>query len=203
MKRLLITAAAITVTLTACENDILKPHTPSLLVHWFLSVGMSSGEVLNPLDGGNIGQTLEAEWIKQSDVSRFEGALELAEEIIDECPDLIDLSISWISRPGYFDGRPAASGDGCGGYMEILMGILESSDLTYIIQGKTLTCEEVFSITTLKGEEVLFTVRVMSYYLRLKRPAAAQSNSGITQFAEPRWDPPAMLEKRAGSRPGG
>lgn len=195
MKHLLF-AATVMITLIACENGIVDTSSPEQHIHWCITVGMASGMVLEPLDGGDISQILGAEWIKQDTAIRLEDALLMAEDIAAGLPDLIDLSISWISVPGYADGRPALSDDDCSGYVTTLLGALERRDLTYIIQGRTTACEEVFIITMPEGEEVPVTVRVMEYYLRYIRPDVSNEAVSIIQFPEPRSDPPVRLEKR-------
>ena len=192
----LLLAATVMITLTACENGIVDTSSTEQRIHWRITVGMSSGTVLDPLDGGDIDQVLGAEWINQDAAIRLEDALLMAEDIAAGLPDLIDLSISWISVPGYADGRPALSDDGCGGYVTTLLGALESRGLTYIVLGETTACEEVFIITMPEGEEVPVTVRVMEYYLRYIRPDVSNEAVSFIQLSEPRSDPPVRLEKR-------
>ncbi|MFC1559345.1 hypothetical protein ACFL39_02020 [Gemmatimonadota bacterium] len=204
MKRLL-TLVIIGFTLTACEvvDGELITGGKVQLVHWFYSEGLTSGQVLNPLDGGDISETLDTAVRDQDSVIRLEKAREFAEEISTGLPDMVDISISWITVPDLDDDRSAQSVDGCGGFMTTLMANLSSNGADYTIQGDTVICEETFHITRSKmDDDVPYTVRVKQYVLHHRQSGASSVYESATQFAEPRSDPPAMLEKRAGSRPG-
>jgi len=202
VKRLLITAVAITVTLTACRTDSTIQIPIIQHSYWSISIGLTAGDILSPLDGIDIEETLRDAWNYQKDQLLLEDARILAEDVAAGLPELIDISISMISIPGFANGRPSISEYGAGGFIATLLGALQHWDLNYIIQGSSTSCDELFFITMEDGEELEVHVEVLDFYLRLKRPAVVRSYSSITQFGEPRWDPPVMLEKRAGSRPG-
>ena len=192
-------------TLTACEvaDGAKITGGKDQLVHWFYSEGLTSGEVLNPLDGGDIGETLDNAVLKQDSVLRLDKACAIAEEISTGLPDMVDITISWIMVPDLDDDRSAQSVDGCGGFMTTLMANLRSNGADYAIQGDTVICEETFFITrSKKDDEVPYTVRVKQFVLHHRQSDASLVNENATQSAEPRSDPPVMREKRAGSRPG-
>ncbi len=201
MRRLLAAAAALLLTLTACETSTIVGFDPADAPSYIsIVIGLTAGEVLDPGDDEDIGQVLGEKWAEQERENRLEDSVLKAEKIALMLPDLIDISISNISFDNEDTSRPSLWDDGCGGYMATMLDALENAGLDYRIQGQTTSCEEAFVILMPSGREVLANVRVMEYYLVLVKPVPPddQKDAVVAPSHEPRYDPPTTREKRAG-----
>jgi hypothetical protein len=201
MRRQLAAAAALLLTLTACETSTIVGFDPDDAPSYLaIVVGVTAGEVLDPGDDEDISQVLGEKWVEQERESRLEDSVKKAEDIALMLPDLIDISISTISFDKETTIRPPLWDDGCGGYMATMLDALEHAGLDYRIQGQTTAFEEAFVILMPSGREVLANVTVMEYYLRLVIPVQQddQKDAAVTPPHEPRYDPPTTREKRAG-----
>ncbi|MFC1529665.1 hypothetical protein ACFL6R_03005 [Gemmatimonadota bacterium] len=210
MKLLTVLLLSGGIALTACDGGGGGPTKPPIILPTYMriTIGMTAGAVVDPPLDGDITSTLQMELIKQDSTSRFEDVFRWADEIVRRRPEQIDLSVSWISVPGRHEGRPSLIGDGCGGFANYLMDLVESEGLNYITYGDRVACEEEFLVALSGDDMVEVTVTVMQFYYVLPRSKAPESDDPgpdfeIIQSAEPRWDPPSRREKRAGSRPGG
>ncbi|MFC1529666.1 hypothetical protein ACFL6R_03010 [Gemmatimonadota bacterium] len=201
MKRLIAAAAALLLTLAACDQNTIVGFDPADAPTYIsIVVGLTAGEVLDPGDDEDISQVLGEEWVEQERANRLEDAVNKAEGIALMLPDLIDISISDITFDQNTTIRPSLWDDGCGGYMAVLLDALENAGYDYHIQGETTALEEAHVIIMPSGREVLANVRVMEYYLRLNEPVHRDENKDAAagHSHEPRYDPPTTREKRAG-----
>ena len=202
MKRLFAPTAVLILilSLTACYPEEFLGNGPIQRVHWCVSIGLTLNDIIAPLDGTDMEEVLEEAWTQQQDEMRIEYARELAQDIATGLPELIDISISMISIPGFADGRPSISEYGAGGFIGTLLASLHQYELDYVMQGATTACDERFLIDRDDGEEMEVNVRVMEYYLRLRTPLAQNTPEYFAPAGESRWDPPAWSEGRTGTR---
>jgi len=205
MRRLLVAAAALLITLTACESTIIGYGPDDGPSYISIVVGITGGEFLDQGYDEDISQLVIEKWAEQERKNRLEESVLLAEDIALIQPDLIDISISEISFTGDATNRPSIRDNGCDGYIATMLDALENAGVDYQIQGETTAFEQAFVITMPDSRVALAKVRVMEYYLRLVQPDVQDDDRDVVIIpsAEPRWDPPSTREKRAGSRPGG